>query len=83
MTAPSNSPENAYVITEALTTTHRIDLTAYERLRDRPTPREWKERLLEQFARYLRDLHARGIGHGDMKPSNILVREVAGRWEFF
>lgn len=74
---------SSYLITEALAGARRIDLTAYQALRDGNAPPRWKEQLLAQFAAYLSDLHERGIGHGDMKPSNILVRETDGRWEFF
>ena len=76
-------PASAYLITEALTGAQRIDLIAYQTLRDGNAPPRWKEQLIAQFAAYLSDLHERGIGHGDMKPSNILVRETDGRWEFY
>lgn len=74
-------PAASYLVTEALMEMRRIDSTAYLELRDGARRPGWT-RLLTAFANYLSVLHSRGIGHDDMKPSNILAREVDGQWVF-
>jgi serine/threonine protein kinase len=44
-------------------------------LADRPTPAEWLWRFGAALARVLTSLHARGVVHCDVKPSNLLVRD--------
>jgi serine/threonine protein kinase len=45
------------------------------RLTVRPTPVEWLWRFGAALARVLTTLHAQGIVHCDVKPSNLLVRD--------
>ena len=39
-----------------------------------------KKDVCRQMCCGLQHLHAAGVVHGDLKPENIMVREVAGRW---
>jgi tRNA A-37 threonylcarbamoyl transferase component Bud32 len=42
-----------------------------------------RRRLVDAVARFLASVHARGVSHGDLKGSNLLVRERGGELELF
>jgi tRNA A-37 threonylcarbamoyl transferase component Bud32 len=65
----------AFVVLEAIT-----DATPVNRYALRAT-RAKRRRLLDAVADWLRALHARGIAHGDLKGSNLLVRERGDGFE--
>jgi len=45
--------------------------------------RQEKKRFIQTLAELIRDMHARGIYHADMKSNNILVREDGDAWKLF
>jgi tRNA A-37 threonylcarbamoyl transferase component Bud32 len=48
-----------------------------------PTTRRQKKRFIRTLAELIRDMHAKGIYHADMKSNNILVREDGDAWKLF
>ncbi len=48
-----------------------------------PATRKQKKRFIQTLAELIRDMHAKGIYHADMKSNNILVREDGDAWKLF
>jgi len=48
-----------------------------------PATRQQKKRFIQALAELIRDMHAKGIYHADMKSNNILVREDGDAWKLF
>lgn len=79
-------PEEAFLLSRALTDCSRLDYYILENFRGilDPNTAQKKKNLITAFARAVRLLHDKRIYHGDLKACNILVEELLqGTWQFY
>ena len=82
-------PEEAFLLSLALTDCSRLDYHILENFRGilNPDTAQKKRNLIIALARAVRLLHDKRIYHGDLKACNILVEELPqsapGGWQFY
>ena len=71
------SDGSTYLILELLEGMETLDVAGREHARD---PASWRRiiDLTRQVAETMADLHARGLVHGDLKPSNLMIHRREG-----